>query len=59
MPRFDGTESVLLATGMLGATVMPHAIYLHSALTIASLPRRTEAHATALLRSHEPTSSSP
>jgi manganese transport protein len=32
-PRFAGTESVLLATGILGATVMPHVIYLHSALT--------------------------
>jgi manganese transport protein len=32
VPRFDGTGSVLLATGILGATVMPHAIYLHSAL---------------------------
>lgn len=32
-PQFSGTESVLLATGILGATVMPHAIYLHSALT--------------------------
>jgi manganese transport protein len=31
-PRFDGSESVLLAASMLGATVMPHAIYLHSAL---------------------------
>ncbi|MPZ61981.1 MAG: Mn(2+) uptake NRAMP transporter MntH [Propionibacteriales bacterium] len=30
--RFDGTESVLLAAGILGATVMPHAVYLHSAL---------------------------
>ncbi|MDR1790176.1 MAG: Nramp family divalent metal transporter [Propionibacteriaceae bacterium] len=33
LPRFDGTESVLLAASMLGATVMPHAIYVHSALT--------------------------
>lgn len=33
VPRFDGTDSLLLATGMLGATVMPHVIYLHSALT--------------------------
>jgi manganese transport protein len=33
VPQFSGTESVLLATGILGATVMPHAIYLHSALT--------------------------
>ncbi|TCO58135.1 Nramp family divalent metal transporter [Actinocrispum wychmicini] len=32
VPRFDGSESVLLAAGMLGATVMPHAVYLHSAL---------------------------
>lgn len=33
VPRFDGQESILLATGMLGATVMPHAIYVHGALT--------------------------
>ncbi|GAC1671073.1 MAG: Nramp family divalent metal transporter [Candidatus Dormibacteraceae bacterium] len=32
-PRFAGTESVLLGAGILGATVMPHVIYLHSALT--------------------------
>jgi manganese transport protein len=32
VPRFDGTDSVLLAASMLGATVMPHAIYVHSAL---------------------------
>ncbi|HEY7816038.1 MAG TPA: Nramp family divalent metal transporter [Nakamurella sp.] len=32
VPAFDGTGSVLLAAGMLGATVMPHAVYLHSAL---------------------------
>ncbi len=33
VPQFAGTESVLLATGILGATVMPHVIFLHSALT--------------------------
>ncbi len=33
IPGFGGTESVLLATGIIGATVMPHVIYLHSALT--------------------------
>jgi len=33
VPRFDGSGSVLLAAGILGATVMPHVIYLHSALT--------------------------
>jgi manganese transport protein len=32
-PRFAGTDSVLLAASMLGATVMPHAIYVHSALS--------------------------
>ena len=32
IPKFDGAESILLATAMLGATVMPHAVYLHSAL---------------------------
>jgi len=33
IPGFSGTESIVLAAGMLGATVMPHAIYLHSDLT--------------------------
>ena len=32
IPRFSGTDSVLLSASMLGATVMPHAIYVHSAL---------------------------
>ena len=32
VPKLSGTESAVLAVGMLGATVMPHAIYLHSAL---------------------------
>ena len=32
-PRFAGAESVLLAAGILGATVMPHVIFLHSSLT--------------------------
>jgi manganese transport protein len=43
VPRFDGTESVLLATGILGATVMPHVIYLHSALTQRRVLGRSEA----------------
>lgn len=34
VPRFQGTESVILAASMLGATVMPHAIYLHSGLAL-------------------------
>ncbi|RIJ53176.1 divalent metal cation transporter MntH [Clavibacter lycopersici] len=33
VPRFDGPDSVLLAASMLGATVMPHAVYLHSSLS--------------------------
>jgi manganese transport protein len=33
LPGFAGAESVLLATGILGATVMPHVVFLHSALT--------------------------
>jgi manganese transport protein len=33
VPGFAGPESVLLSVGILGATVMPHVIYLHSALT--------------------------
>jgi manganese transport protein len=33
VPGFQGAESVLLATAMLGATVMPHAVYLHSGLS--------------------------
>src|SRR5215212_800566 len=41
-PQFAGTESVLLAAGILGATVMPHVIYLHSALTQRRIVGKTE-----------------
>jgi manganese transport protein len=34
VPRFRGTETLLLAAAILGATVMPHAVYLHSALAL-------------------------
>lgn len=40
VPRFAGSESVLLATGILGATVMPHVIFLHSSLTQNRIPTR-------------------
>ncbi|MEO3946417.1 Nramp family divalent metal transporter [Gorillibacterium sp. CAU 1737] len=40
-PAFQGTDSVLLAAGILGATVMPHAIYLHSSLTQNRIVGRT------------------
>ena len=33
VPRFEGATSVLLAASILGATIMPHAIYAHSALS--------------------------
>jgi manganese transport protein len=33
VPRFAGSESIVLAAGILGATVMPHVIFLHSSLT--------------------------
>ncbi len=52
VPRFAGSETVLLAASMLGATVMPHAIYLHSAIardhhgTVARRDRRSVLAAT-------------
>jgi manganese transport protein len=42
VPGFDGTESLLLAVGILGATCMPHVIYLHSALTQHRIVGATE-----------------
>ncbi len=50
VPHFDGTDSVLLATAILGATVMPHVIYLHSALTQDRIRPRDEAEKRTLLR---------
>ncbi len=50
VPGFAGPESVLLATGILGATVMPHVIYLHSALTQNRIPASTDDEKRFLLR---------
>ncbi len=50
VPGFSGTESILLATGILGATVMPHVIYLHSALTQDRIRPRDDAERRELLR---------
>jgi manganese transport protein len=50
IPGFAGTESILLATGILGATVMPHVIYLHSALTQDRIAARDDSEKRALLR---------
>lgn len=41
VPRFSGTQSVVLAAGILGATVMPHVIFLHSALMQGRIIART------------------
>jgi manganese transport protein len=41
VPQFSGTESILLASGILGATVMPHVIFLHSALTQGRIVTRS------------------
>src|SRR6266480_19100 len=41
-PQLADSEAVLLAVGIIGATVMPHAIYLHSGLTQARVPVRTD-----------------
>jgi manganese transport protein len=43
VPGFADTESILLATGIIGATVMPHVVYLHSALTQKRVVGRDDA----------------
>jgi manganese transport protein len=50
VPQFEGNESVLLAVGIIGATVMPHVIYLHSALTQNRVVPRNEQEAKTLYR---------
>ena len=50
VPQFDGGESVLLAVGILGATVMPHVIYLHSALLQDRVLPKSEEQARRLYR---------
>jgi len=50
VPRFSGEDSVLLAAGIIGATVMPHVVYLHSALTKSRVYCRDDAERHELLR---------
>jgi manganese transport protein len=50
VPGFGGTESVLLATGIIGATVMPHVVYLHSALTQRRIVGRNDGERRRILR---------
>jgi manganese transport protein len=50
IPHLDGAGSVYLAVGIIGATVMPHVIYLHSALTQGRTAVRNDAERTRVLR---------
>jgi manganese transport protein len=50
VPGFGGTASILLATGIVGATVMPHVIYLHSALTQDRIVGRNDNERRRILR---------
>lgn len=50
IPQFSGTSSILLASGILGATVMPHVIFLHSALTQRRIVADNSQKAKKLLR---------
>ncbi len=50
IPQFGSSEALLLSVGIIGATVMPHVIYLHSALTQDRLVPETHEDAQTLLR---------
>jgi manganese transport protein len=50
VPRLAGTDSLLLVAGIIGATVMPHVVYLHSALTKSRVACRDDAERHELLR---------
>lgn len=50
IPGLNGTESLYLAVGIIGATVMPHVIYLHSALTKGRMPCRNDKERSRVLR---------
>ena len=50
VPSFAGSDSVLLAVGIIGATVMPHVVYLHSALTQRRVETRDVEERRQLLR---------
>jgi manganese transport protein len=50
VPHLGGSESLYVAVGIIGATVMPHAIYLHSALTKNRMPMRDDSERRRVLR---------
>jgi manganese transport protein len=49
-PQLADAEALLLAVGIIGATVMPHAIYLHSGLTQGRIPVRDDNDRRTVLR---------
>eukprot|EP01037_Dinobryon_pediforme_P013672 gene13672-13788_t len=50
VPRLEGPRSITLAVGIIGATVMPHVLYLHSSLTAARIPARNAQDRRKLIR---------
>jgi manganese transport protein len=50
VPRLSNGDAVYLAVGIIGATVMPHVIYLHSALTKGRVPVRDDSERRQVLR---------
>ena len=50
VPQIADAQALLLAVGIIGATVMPHAVYLHSGLTQARMPVRDDAERRKVLR---------
>jgi manganese transport protein len=50
LPQIADAQALLLAVGIIGATVMPHAVYLHSGLTQARIPTRDESEKRAVVR---------
>jgi manganese transport protein len=50
VPHFEGSDSVMIAVGILGATVMPHVVYLHSALVQGRITPRDDGERRSLLR---------
>jgi manganese transport protein len=49
-PTLPNGEALTIAVGIIGATIMPHAVYLHSGLTQSRAPARTEPERAMLLR---------
>src|SRR5215470_266406 len=50
MPQLADSGALLLAVGIIGATVMPHAVYLHSGLTQARIPHRNDGETRMVVR---------